>query len=95
MDFSATAPPGITSISTAYSRGLSAARLAASTFLPVGSRCRPTNSMNSSPAAATANPAGAISNSPMPGMPRSISRPLTTRLVLVPISVQVPPRIAK
>ncbi len=58
------------------------------------SSCGAANTTNSVPASATIRPIGAMSNSANPGLPVSTWYwPLTTRLVLVPISVMVPPRI--
>ncbi len=51
--------------------------------------------MKTTPTIATGKPTGVMANRPKPGSPVSTWYwPLTTRLVLVPISVSVPPRIA-
>ena len=58
-----------------------------------GSSQRLLSRMKARPASAIGTPTAAMLNMPRP-TPRSISRPLTTRFVLVPISVQTPPRMA-
>ena len=60
-----------------------------------GSRRGNVSSRKASPTSATGRPKGVMSNSSKPGSPVSTWYwPLTTRLVLVPIMVSVPPRMA-
>ena len=81
-----------TSISAVYSRA-SRRRLAADPRS--GSSFGPRRITNSVPKTAQGTPSHAISK--IPSVPRLVSRstrPLTTRFVLVPMSVHVPPKIA-
>ena len=84
-------PAGSTSISTTYSRMFSTCSVSG---LRSGSRKRVAITMVAMPTIATGRPMAAKPNRPKPLPVASINMPLTTRLVLVPISVQVPPRMA-
>ena len=84
---------GATCISTVYSRGSVAVDKAAARS---GNSQRAAKIRNVPPISAAGTPTQETSNMPKPpesGISVS-SMPCTTRLVLVPINVQVPPRIA-
>src|SRR5690606_17910035 len=84
-------PPAATVISTVYSR-------ASATFCATGRRSGTSHlakiTTNATPTTVTASPTGVITNRPSPEPVCSRSRPLTTRFVLVPMSVTVPPSTA-
>jgi len=83
---------GSTSISTVYVRGSIWTGLC---VVRCGRRWRPKKMRKATPTTAQGRPTRAGSRNENESVwPDSISKPLTTRLVLVPISVHSPPRIA-